>query len=45
MKAEEVFSNTEGKKGELSHKLRTVSDLIRHIKTKEHDSPANYSIF
>lgn len=45
MNAEEIFSITDGKNGELSHKLRTVSDLIRHIKTKEHSSPANYSIF
>lgn len=45
MNAEEIFSNTDGKKGELSHKLRTVSDLIRHIKTREKSSPANYSIF
>lgn len=45
MNAEEIFSIKDGKNGELSHKLRTVSDLIRHIKTKEHSSPANYSIF
>lgn len=45
MKAEDIFSNVNGKNGELSHKLRTVSDLIRHIKTKEKSSPANYSIF
>lgn len=45
MNAEEIFSIIDGKNGELSHKLRTVSDLIRHIKTKEHSSPANYSIF
>lgn len=45
MNAEEIFSITDGKNGELSHKLRTTSDLIRHIKTKEHSSPANYSIF
>lgn len=41
MKAEDIF----GKSGELTHKLRTVTDLIRHIKTKEESSPANYSIF
>lgn len=45
MDAEKVFCEVDGVKGELSHKLRTVSDLIRHIKTKEKDSPANYSIF
>lgn len=45
MNAKEIFSNEEGKNGELSHKLRTVADLIRHIKTKENSSPANYSIF
>ncbi len=45
MKAEDIFSNADGKNGELFHKLRTVADLIRHIKTKENSSPANYSIF
>jgi len=45
MNAEEIFTNADGKNGELSHKLRTVADLIRHIKTKENSSPANYSIF
>lgn len=45
MKAEEVFRNKDGQTGELTHKLRTVTDLIRHIKTKEESSPANYSIF
>ncbi|WP_223518325.1 MULTISPECIES: SIR2 family protein [unclassified Pseudomonas] len=45
MNAEEIFSNADGKNGELSHKLRTVADLVRHIKTKENSSPANYSIF
>lgn len=45
MKAEDIFSTADGKNGELSHKLRTTADLIRHIKTKENSSPANYSIF
>lgn len=45
MDAEKLFCITDGKNGELSHKLRTIPDLIRHIKTKEKDSPANYSIF
>lgn len=45
MKAEDVFGNKDGQAGELTHKLRTVTDLIRHIKTKEESSPANYSIF
>lgn len=45
MRAQELFGSKDGKVGELSHKLRTTSDLIRHIKTKEHSSPANYSIF
>lgn len=45
MKAEDIFGNKDGQAGELSHKLRTVTDLIRHIKTKEESSPANYSIF
>jgi hypothetical protein len=31
---------------ELNHKLRTVSDLIRHIKTRESDSETpNYNLF
>lgn len=45
MKAEDIFGNKDGQAGELTHKLRTVTDLIRHIKTKEESSPANYSIF
>lgn len=45
MKAQELFRSDNGKVGELSHKLRSMSDLIRHIKTKEPSSPANYSIF
>lgn len=45
MDAEKIFCSVDGKNGELSHKLRTVADLIRHIKTKEKESPANYSIF
>ena len=45
MRAQDLFGTKDGKVGELSHKLRTTSDLIRHIKTKEHSSPANYSIF
>lgn len=45
MKAEDIFGNKDGQSGELTHKLRTVTDLIRHIKTKEDSSPANYSIF
>lgn len=45
MKAEDIFGNKNGQNGELTHKLRSVSDLIRHIKTKEESSPANYSIF
>lgn len=45
MKAENIFCNINGNNGELSHKLRSVSDLLRHIKTKESNSAANYSIF
>lgn len=45
MKAEDIFGNKNGQNGELTHKLRSISDLIRHIKTKEESSPANYSIF
>lgn len=45
MKAEDIFGKSVGQVGELTHKLRSVTDLIRHIKTKEESSPANYSIF
>lgn len=31
--------------GELSHKVRSISDVIRHIRTKEKKSTANYSLF
>jgi len=41
MKAKELLAQ----QGELHHKIRTTSDLIRHIKTKEERSPANYSLF
>lgn len=42
MKASDL--NIEG--SELQHKVRTVSDLIRHIKTREADSEtANYNLF
>lgn len=42
MKASDL--NVEG--SELQHKVRTVSDLIRHIKTREADSEtANYNLF
>lgn len=45
MKAEDIFGNKSGQNGELTHKLRSITDLVRHIKTKEESSPANYSIF
>lgn len=45
MKAEDIFGIKSGQNGELTHKLRSITDLIRHIKTKEESSPANYSIF
>jgi NAD-dependent SIR2 family protein deacetylase len=45
MKARDIFKNKDGQTGELTHKLRTVTDLIRHIKTKEESSSGNYSIF
>ena len=42
MKAKDL--NSDG--SELQHKVRTVSDLIRHIKTRESDSEtANYNLF
>ncbi|MCL7943625.1 SIR2 family protein [Marinobacter sp. ATCH36] len=42
MKANQLLA--EG--NELQHKVRTVSDLIRHIKTREADSEtANYNLF
>ena len=31
--------------GELKHKVRTVKDLVRYIKTKENKEVSNYSIF
>jgi len=40
MKAKELFN----KNGELVHKLRTESDLLRYINTRE-DKAANYSLF
>ncbi|MFU1554289.1 SIR2 family protein [Aeromonas sp. A04] len=39
MKATELLRD----KGELSHKLRTINDIVRHIGTRE-DKTANYSI-
>lgn len=39
MKASELLRD----KGELSHKLRTINDIVRHIGTRE-DRTANYSI-
>lgn len=39
--AKELFDEN---KGDLSHKLRTESDIIRHIKTREGQT-ANYSVF
>ena len=42
MKASELF---DVKKGELKHKVRSVTDLITYIKTKENKEVSNYSIF
>ncbi|NNE32458.1 MAG: hypothetical protein HKN40_08825 [Winogradskyella sp.] len=39
MKASELLLN----EGELSHKLRTISDLIEHVRTQE-ESTSNYSL-
>lgn len=39
MKASELLRD----KGELSHKLRTINDIVRHIGTRE-DKTANYSV-
>ncbi len=41
MKASELFDE---KNGDLLHKLRTKSDLIRHIGTRDSDNTANYCL-
>ncbi|PYE38549.1 SIR2 family protein [Psychrobacter fozii] len=40
MKAKDLMDS-----GELKHKIRTVKDLVRYVKTKENKDVSNYSIF
>lgn len=40
MKAKELLSNN----GELSHKTRTIKDLVRFIETRENEDTSNYSL-